>query len=182
MHGWCAWVVCGWCAGGRAGASLGERAGCGCFCVRLSTSTNAAGTAPGADGEWHAPAATGQFLRSFVCVSVFQFHATTVRHQNVFSAPALQVRVRYARARVYARVHDDPFSPPPLHFKNVKEPFASTVRGSMKPGPSPRSVVKSGNSVSGNSVSTTLASAPLGVRGGSPRERLPSGGWVGCVC
>ena len=128
------------------------------------------------DGEWHAPAATGPFLRSFVCVSVFQFHATTVRHQNVFSAPALQVRVRYARARVYVRVHDDPFSPPPLHFKNVKEPFASTVRGSMKPGPSSSSAVKSGNS-----VSTTLASAPLGVRGGSPRERLPSGGWGGCV-
>ena len=43
----------------------------------------------------------------------------------------------------------------------------------MKPGPSPRPVVKSGNY-----VSTTLASAPLRVRGGSPRERLQSGGWV----
>ena len=62
VRGW----VHGWCAGGRAGASLSERAGCGCFCVRLSTSTNAAGTAPTVSGT-HQPQQVRFFDRLFVC-------------------------------------------------------------------------------------------------------------------
>ena len=137
----------GWCAGGRAG--------CGCFvsvCLSTCTSTNAAGAAP--------TVSAGPFVCP-VCVGV-QFHATTVRHQNVFSMRAC------ACACSRRPISTSTTSP---------RPFASTVRGNMKPGPSPRSLVKSGNP-----VSTALGSAPLGVQGGSARERLPSGGWVGCVC
>ena len=113
---------------------------------------------------------------SFVCVCrCFSFTRRPLG-TRMYSVHLLSRFVSGMRARAHARVHDDPFSPPPLHFKNVKEPFASTVRGSMKPGPSPRPVVKSGNS-----VSTTLASAALGLRGGSPCERLPSGGWWGVL-
>ena len=65
VRGW----VHGWCAGGRAGASLSERAGCGCFCVRLSTSTNAAGTAPTVSGRV-ARTSRNRSVSSIVCLCV----------------------------------------------------------------------------------------------------------------
>ena len=97
VRGW----MHGWCAGGRAGASLSERAGCGCFCVRLSTSTNAAGTAPTVSGT-HQPQQVRFFDRLFVC-RCFSFTRRPFG-TRMYSVHLLSRFVSGMRARVCTRV------------------------------------------------------------------------------
>ena len=97
VRGW----VHGWCAGGRAGASLSERAGCGCFCVRLSTSTNAAGTAPTVSGT-HQPQQVRFFDRLFVCRR-FSFTRRPLG-TRMYSVHLLSRFVSGMRARACTRV------------------------------------------------------------------------------
>ena len=151
---------------------------CLCICLRLHTPRTVQ------HGEWHE---AQQVRASNVCLCVSctrRPFGTRMYHSVRLLSGSVSGTCARARARVCSQ---QPISTwPPLHsvgpwlenpipMQNIHEPFVSTVRGSMKPGSSPRSVVKSGNS-----VSTALASTPPGVPGDSPHDgRLPPGAWVG---